>query len=1271
MIDSSRSAPLAALSVADLKAQLATLLQDARANTPLQRAFSWAANRLDPAAPLLVVCGHVCSGKSSLINALLGDDILPVSPVPLSAIPVFISYGDAAAVAYFLDGTAIGLDGAGLYEAAAGKINGVTHLTVTLPSTFLKQGLVLVDSPPFDHPLQLVRETAVLLQEQADIAFLLMDFKRVQTGDNQNALKQFNDLGIPVIPLVTQMDKHSTAEILLEEYKSTTMRWLAEAGGRRQLLSFVSLRQINGLDSIQEALRTILFSATLATGMRRDHCIQRLLTGLAAAIGIDEYQQLAAAVDQCRGRKRELADELFRLRKLPDSVAAKVLEAIEGVLPGAISNKSLREFGERLVESCLPSFSTGIFNLRRARERERQQRLDLFMEEFSRLAESGLVKKARVIFAEQLAPLYEPGPTGKRAIDGISLRIPPAAVLQLGMQNHGRVEPVTSFFIRFSALTSNALRTAVRQALGILQAEICEYCDARTALLERELHNVTSDLQLKSAEMNKHAAGHQLVERIAALLMALNGVPATDGEPHPQPVMPLTPYRPPPPSTTAVQITDDTAVPRPGSSGGAQSQVLCQYRQKKTTLLAALEAASAIITHAGSSAEAVPLRRLTCDIGADQLQVTIFGAVSSGKSTLANALIGRRLLLSAANRTATLPSTHLVASAPGAERVAALFKSLPELVMEVESALLALGYQGKTIDLADPDGAKTLLAFAHELSQTATANGRQTADFLGTVANALHTGANRLGSRVELPLERFREVLAMAEETALVREIHLEIAAEFLASDVHLVDTPGFGHLHAETEFQLLLDSDAVIFVSYYNQGISQEDLQFLKRLQRINRIFCRDNIFFVVTAADQADGNPQEVSEVTAHLRQMLHELGMADLRIAPLSADLFLLTAAAVGNATVEHDLLELYKLRTMADRFAALPDPGLNRTASGIPGFVDKLETFLVSGRTPMLANGQTAAVAALAELLFVKTRILRLMGQEQPDYQRHYQFYRESLQEARNAFAELVDELGSSLEGALARVTKERAKVVHLARLQLEAELPLRLAELLTPIDPTRLSPEQFKQELMRAAHNFFVRVAAGCAQEQRLAALQMFRMFVREAAAIEEQSASRLAAIKGNVAKAALAEEWQFARHQPGVAGKLIFAGFGAKEFEAGELAKQVSSAIDLVKRGDELKSTLRQALQVTVTAELADLFVAMELDLEDVLDSRSAEFYGQLCKELESRLELYLKGCNAGFERLEQFHAMDAEGQAAERRGLEREIAEIAGALAAVEQIRL
>ena len=42
----------------------------------------------------LAVLGQVKRGKSTLLNALLGEDVLPSSVVPLTAIPTFIQYGD-------------------------------------------------------------------------------------------------------------------------------------------------------------------------------------------------------------------------------------------------------------------------------------------------------------------------------------------------------------------------------------------------------------------------------------------------------------------------------------------------------------------------------------------------------------------------------------------------------------------------------------------------------------------------------------------------------------------------------------------------------------------------------------------------------------------------------------------------------------------------------------------------------------------------------------------------------------------------------------------------------------------------------------------------------------------------------------------------------------------------------------------------------------------------------------------------------------------------
>jgi ribosome biogenesis GTPase A len=46
----------------------------------------------------LAVLGQFKRGKSTLINALLGAPLLPVAVVPLTAVPIFISWRPAASV---------------------------------------------------------------------------------------------------------------------------------------------------------------------------------------------------------------------------------------------------------------------------------------------------------------------------------------------------------------------------------------------------------------------------------------------------------------------------------------------------------------------------------------------------------------------------------------------------------------------------------------------------------------------------------------------------------------------------------------------------------------------------------------------------------------------------------------------------------------------------------------------------------------------------------------------------------------------------------------------------------------------------------------------------------------------------------------------------------------------------------------------------------------------------------------------------------------------
>jgi GTP-binding protein EngB required for normal cell division len=96
------------------------------------------------------VFGRVSSGKSSLINALVGADVLPVGATPVTAVPVRVSRGPSRAVVHFLEGADRVIDPDDVGEFATEQHNphnrlGVRSIDMTAPP--VPRGLRLMDTP--------------------------------------------------------------------------------------------------------------------------------------------------------------------------------------------------------------------------------------------------------------------------------------------------------------------------------------------------------------------------------------------------------------------------------------------------------------------------------------------------------------------------------------------------------------------------------------------------------------------------------------------------------------------------------------------------------------------------------------------------------------------------------------------------------------------------------------------------------------------------------------------------------------------------------------------------------------------------------------------------------------------------------------------------------------------------------------------------------------------------------------------------------------------
>ncbi|RLB81163.1 MAG: hypothetical protein DRH24_09490 [Deltaproteobacteria bacterium] len=101
----------------------------------------------------LVVMGQFKRGKSTLINALLGAEILPTAIVPLTSIVTIIRYGkESKAEVRYLNDNKEDIQLSDIPKFVTEKENpknklGVKDVDVFYPSDYLKNGVRIIDTP--------------------------------------------------------------------------------------------------------------------------------------------------------------------------------------------------------------------------------------------------------------------------------------------------------------------------------------------------------------------------------------------------------------------------------------------------------------------------------------------------------------------------------------------------------------------------------------------------------------------------------------------------------------------------------------------------------------------------------------------------------------------------------------------------------------------------------------------------------------------------------------------------------------------------------------------------------------------------------------------------------------------------------------------------------------------------------------------------------------------------------------------------------------------
>ncbi|WP_187386129.1 dynamin family protein, partial [Paenibacillus tuaregi] len=262
--------------------------------------------------------------------------------------------------------------------------------------------------------------------------------------------------------------------------------------------------------------------------------------------------------------------------------------------------------------------------------------------------------------------------------------------------------------------------------------------------------------------------------------------------------------------------------------------------------------------------------------------VALFGAFSAGKSSFANALLGQRVLPVSPHPT-TAAINRILAPEDGFAHGTAVVKlKSPEAMRE------DLAYSFGVLQIGSWQEHNWLDTVRKLKAKDIPASGRSHYSFLQAAALGWEENSGHLGESLTVDMAEFSAFVAEENRACYVAGIDLYYSCPLTEQGIVLVDTPGADSIHARhtgVTFQYMKNSDALLYVTYYNHAFSRADKQFLAQLGRVKGSFALDKMFFIVNAADLASSS-EELHEVVAHVDSSLRTAGIERPQIYPVSS-------------------------------------------------------------------------------------------------------------------------------------------------------------------------------------------------------------------------------------------------------------------------------------------------------------------------------------------------------------------------------------------------
>ncbi|MDR7075352.1 small GTP-binding protein [Neobacillus niacini] len=855
---------------------------------------------------MIAFCGHFSAGKSTMINKVVGENLLPSSPIPTSANLVKVKTGEEYAKVIFKNEKPRIYLAPYDYELVKNYCKDgdqIEEIEISHADSQLPANTVIMDTPGIDSADDAHRVATESAIHLADLVLYVMDYNHVQAELNFLFTKELTEAGKEVYLVINQVDKHKEEELTFGKFKESVQDSFGAWGVKPARIFYTSLKfQDHKLNEFKELKAFIaeklqnkdqLLQQSIFHSLKKiaqDHLDQQRKTredelqpifDVLSELAEEEKQQLILTY-------QSITENLQTLEKGVKETEKEMDDEIATIMKNAyLMPFQTRELAEAFLEAAQPEFKVGFLFSKQKTLEEKNARLDLLYQDLvdktksqlewhlreyliSVLKNNGLDNQELLSKAQSFA-IEVP-------IDLMVQTVKPGAMVSGEYLLHytedlanGIKKIARDGILNFKDALIPALEAKTDQLTKMYQKEFQNLEQYVTALAERTKFEQetaiteASVVKLLNEPVESKQDDYLLFQQEEEEAEVVHGQPRSETKEvqKNEPILPVTKI-----NTNETKKNETEA-----ARGHLQSMVTRLNQSAK--LINSLPGFQKLAKELEDKSDRLEHKGFT---------VALFGAFSAGKSSFANALMGEKVLPVSPNpTTAAINKIKPITDRYQHGTVLVKFKEKNAMLEDVNRSLKLFELQGSNLETAANEIEKVLLEKGQEGITEKTHYA-----FLQAFKKGFNLHGNQLGSVLETDLKEFADFVALEEKSCFVEWIELYYDCELTRKGITLVDTPGADSInarHTGVAFDYIKNSDAILFVTYYNHAFSKADREFLIQLGRVKESFQLDKMFFIINAIDLAE-NEEEKDTVADYVTEQLIKYGIRNPHLYPLSS-------------------------------------------------------------------------------------------------------------------------------------------------------------------------------------------------------------------------------------------------------------------------------------------------------------------------------------------------------------------------------------------------